>query len=119
MFLKPNRYSYSVFIKLGNLRYIYRQVFLLFCSDLIVKRLVVVGTRRRILFFEEGDYFCYFQYNWKSSCREGKVIIKDTGLLSSFLNNFTNLLRTMNGPEALFLFKSLIVFRISSSFVDV
>ena len=68
---------------------------------------------------KKGITFAIFSTTGKVPVEKERFIIKDIGLLSSFLNNFKNLVGILNGPKALFLFKSLILFRTTRSFVGV
>ena len=117
LFLKPNCFHTRHFVQLGNLRHIYEQVFLLFCSGLKVKRLVINWYK------EKGPRFWRRRLLWlflvKNPVEKERLIIKHIDLLSSFWNYFKNLMGKLNGPEALFLFKSLILFRTSCSIVGV
>ena len=68
---------------------------------------------------KKGITFASFSISGKVPVEKERFIIKDIGFLSSFLNNLKKLVGIINGPEALFLFKILILFRTSCSFVGV
>ena len=120
LFLKPNCFSYRTFCavrKFETRLWTSVSIILLRFDSKEIGRLLVQREGSSIL--KKGVTFPNFCINGKIPVEKERFIIKDIDLLSSFWNNFKNLVGILNGPEALFLFKSLILFRTSCSFVGV